>query len=269
MPQERLSFFHRELPRACPFLSFWLYSLRSSSLRLLKSLKRLYRRKPATLKPALRMMAIKTMLNPLSWSLDNWLTVLQAVSAIAVALTVVVGYVVNKRQAEKIRDFDLRLAEQQERAANAERDLAEVRERQAPRKLPAETFINSLKGKPKGVAHILYHHKDDFEAYNFAVQLWMALTAAGWTVIDQPAPIPPEGPETPQPLRNLPSIARYGGGPGVAISVHTPGAQRPEDGGAVDALVKAFAAANVPATLAGFEGNFPSDFAEIVVGPKP
>src|SRR2546421_322266 len=77
--------------------------------RVLKPFSNWYRKKPASTKPHAKMKSLagslkrsRTMLNPLSWSLDDWFTALQLLSAIILVITVIVGRTTNRRQAEKI-----------------------------------------------------------------------------------------------------------------------------------------------------------------------
>lgn len=72
----------------------------------------------------------KKMLDPRSWSLDSWLTIFQGVSALALAVTVVIGFFLTRKQARTILSL--------ERALETERiKRLELQKFLAPRELPS------------------------------------------------------------------------------------------------------------------------------------
>lgn len=81
------------------------------------------------------------------------------------------------------RNLELAVSTQQERAANAEKQLALVRKRQDPRIFNATLapLLDALKHKPPGTAEILYEEGDG-EVFDFAGMLERCLRSNGWEV---------------------------------------------------------------------------------------
>jgi hypothetical protein len=106
------------------------------------------------------------------------------------------GREINKGQAEKLRQFDkdltdanTKLGKQQERAAEAELKLDELRRQVAPRHVQRHVFLKAVEGQPKARVEIMYL-RDDPECFDLAQQIWRVLQDAQWDVI-APVPIPP------------------------------------------------------------------------------
>jgi hypothetical protein len=85
---------------------------------------------------------------------------------------------------------ETKLAEQQERAAKAELQLAELRRRLEPRSFDWGPFLKSLEGQPKATVEVLYRQGDDAEG--LAESLNMVLQIARWDVVSGPREITPE-----------------------------------------------------------------------------
>lgn len=123
MPQERPSFFVRTLPRVRPLLSFRWGRIMNATARIVTS---------KTIPAQKRNMIEKI----LSLTAESWNDLFQVVSVAAAAVafvalvgTALTGRRVSQRQAETIRNLDIKVAEQQERAAKAELALEEVMKR--------------------------------------------------------------------------------------------------------------------------------------------
>lgn len=141
-----------------------------------------------------------------SWTVEDWNTAFQVLTTIFVAGTVLTGLgtvftgrLVTKRQAQELAATKARttklqtdLAAQQERAANAERQLLEVQERFKPRTMsPREQ--NSLLGLLRSYSSLarqareknretlwIVHPSGDTEATEFASMLTGLFVSAGW-----------------------------------------------------------------------------------------
>lgn len=120
----------------------------------------------------------------------------------------ITGTVINKRQAEQIRQFETTLTASQEDLAKEQHKTAEAQTEAAKAQLALEQFMNVLgknvnqrvidykrfidllKSQPKGSAEIWYE-SDPEEAHFFAVQLSNALKSkgVGWDVELRPFPI--------------------------------------------------------------------------------
>jgi hypothetical protein len=151
-----------------------------------------------------------------SMTLESWNTFFQVVSAIALALTfgagtgaIVTGYVLGKRQSERIAatergtaeanrkaaELDVEAAQQRARAAQAEHDLLALQQRLAPRRISPgahATFVAAL--APYHGSTVVITRLGDLEAGRFADDIISVLTEAGWTVqtVGVGAIIPPE-----------------------------------------------------------------------------
>jgi hypothetical protein len=107
-------------------------------------------------------------------------------------------------------------ARSNERAAEAELKLEQLRNQIAPRHLDRTKFIDALKGQPSAPVEVMYI-TEDAEAFEFAQQIRQALEAAGWQVTKY-GPIPRDL----KIANSLPSTAMAVGGQpsGVTIVVH-------------------------------------------------
>jgi hypothetical protein len=110
--------------------------------------------------------------------------------------TIVVGYLLGKRQETRIAaakaeaaaanerslKLELKAAEQQERAANAEAELLTIQKNLAPRELTGDErarFIGELKADPKCEVWVI-SNRGQGEATGFAKVLVAAFCEAGW-----------------------------------------------------------------------------------------
>jgi hypothetical protein len=85
---------------------------------------------------------------------------------------------------ERAGRVELEAAEQREKAAKAERELLELQQRLAPRRLQGEQidrFINALKNGPTVPINLVASISDQ-EAVDWANQLAALFSQAGWTV---------------------------------------------------------------------------------------
>ena len=80
---------------------------------------------------------------------------------------------------------EIELAKQQAKAAEAEKNLLELRERIKPRRLTdqqSKDFVNALKSHPRGVIRVGWTQQGGDECFNFLSQIIGLLKEAGWTV---------------------------------------------------------------------------------------
>ena len=92
----------------------------------------------------------------------------------------------NSKTLEKdVADAKAGMSKQQARAATAEKDLLDLKERIKPRKLTDQqciNFVKTLKPFPNGVVDFGYTSAGGDETFNFAKQLLPLFKEAGWTV---------------------------------------------------------------------------------------
>ena len=201
---------------------------RKSRLRFFSSwssLIRKYTKKQDNAKLAVRTImtpAVVTMPNDLSsrstllLSIDDWYTIFQVISALALGVTIALGFVINKRQSRQVIALETQLAEAREKQAVAERELLELKERIKPRHIDRSTFLEALTGQPKAPVEVLYL-RDDPETLEFAQEIDNLLKAAGWTVTAR-EPIPVLSPTSPA----IPTTMSVGGQPsGVTVVTHS------------------------------------------------
>lgn len=130
----------------------------------------------------------------MSWELakaifDWTAVVLVGLTFMVGAGALISGNVLNKRQAAKLRQFEMDLEKQRERAANAEAALFELQKAQLQRTLSAQT-ITFLQNQPPGTAHVeILYKRDDPEAADFAESIWGLLASCHWSA-SRPTPIP-------------------------------------------------------------------------------
>lgn len=143
---------------------------------------------------------------PWSWTVEGWNAIFQILTTLFVAGTVITGLgifftgrVVSKRQAQELAEakanmakVETDLAKQQERAANAERQLLEVQERFKPRTM-SPSQQNNLLGllrasssladearQKNGETLWIVHPSGDLEAAEFASLLTGIFVSGGW-----------------------------------------------------------------------------------------
>ncbi len=141
----------------------------------------------------------------------------------------------------------IKLAGQQERAAQAERSLLELQEKLRPRTLSSEQrakLIDALSRIPKGPVEFL-HVEGDHEAFDFAEQVRDVLQKAGWDVGER-------------------TIMLGVNVVGTLIVVHDAQSAPPYAG----ALQKAFASASLD-LVGTLDGKLPQSRVRIIVGHKP
>lgn len=116
--------------------------------------------------------------------------------------------------ARQVGEVQKDVARQQERAAEAEKALAEVREKIAPRRITAG--FPSVRGlDPGGVwmVGIMYKRGDD-EAYQFAVNITNTLRSTGWMIDEEPFPIDKDWTMDPIEATTAPKVR-----PGITILI--------------------------------------------------
>lgn len=160
---------------------------------------------------------------------------------------------------------EIQLAEQQERTAKAERELAEVKRLQEPRRLPVDTFVKALKSKLNPPADIwfgfarVWYVPDVPETYTFALQVKNAMTASGLFGVDEePSPVPYEPPKLME--GHIPPLIRRGAGPGITLEGGNPIS--------VDALMFALSESGFPARESTVKPTRGGGVLFVVVGPK-
>lgn len=126
-------------------------------------------------------------------SIETWKSVADWATIVFIAFTVVSGSAalilgnrINKRQTDQVRKLEMDLAHQQERAAIAEKDLAEVKKNQGPRSIPG-AISTALKQAAPGKA-VLEYQEGNPETFLFASGLRMVLQQGGWDISD-PVPV--------------------------------------------------------------------------------
>ncbi|TWB20018.1 hypothetical protein FBZ99_101809 [Rhizobium sp. ERR 1071] len=107
-------------------------------------------------------------------------------------------------------------AQSNERAAEAELKLEQLRKQVGPRHLDRVKFSEALNGQPSAPVEVLYI-TDDQEAFELSQEIRQSLEAVGWQILKH-APIPKDLPLA----SSLPSAAMAVGGQptGVTIVVH-------------------------------------------------
>jgi hypothetical protein len=126
----------------------------------------------------------------------SWAEILTAAFGLLAATAAVVLYLANKplRQLEAHDNEVLKgaVAEQQTRAATAEKELLELRDRIKPRSLTdqqSEELIGVLKTSPGGTVNFGYTSGGGDESLNFLKQLLPLFRLAGWGVPEKMASI--------------------------------------------------------------------------------
>lgn len=254
MPQEREPYLIRRLPHLRSLLSFEWSRMRAAMVKTAAS---------NTMAEPRR----TTIMNILPNTSEGWSTLFQILTIALVAGTVVTGFLAlyfsnkaNSEQAERVAGLEKATAEAKQKQTEAELSLEELRQRQEPRRLNFDVFVNTLRDKPKGKVLILYQ-PNDLEAYSLAIELFGALHAAAkWEVVDIPQPAP-------QAARGTPPILT----PGVIIEARdTMQAVRPYPEADTplralnDALFNSLGRVNV-----SLDESLPDNFFRVLVGPKP
>jgi hypothetical protein len=165
-------------------------------------------------------------------SLEAWKSIFEDGGVILLGLTFVFGAGaliaanrMNRAQAAKLRDFQLRIEGEQQKTAEAQKEAAKaqlelrsfidkIEKKSRPRRFDPEKFRENLKGNPTG--HIaIWYKAEDIEAFAFARQIHSLLNSAAWQV-SPPVPIP-TGAEDPD-VPNAPAEFVHGGAvPGLTL----------------------------------------------------
>jgi hypothetical protein len=145
------------------------------------------------------------------WTAEGWYPALQTVFIILLGLTfavgvaaILTGLTVTRRQATnlvhaqreaaeakgKTVALEVEAAKQREKAARAEKELAEFQRNVESRAKHAalRQALDALRGKPGGSAELLFQDHDP-EAFSLSATLRSMLVAAGWTIPDEPRPL--------------------------------------------------------------------------------
>jgi hypothetical protein len=120
----------------------------------------------------------------------DWIVVVLAgLTFVSIAIVLVTGNIINKRQAAQLREFDqgltnakTQLGKQQERAATAERSLLALQEHLQPRHLSPEqkeAIKHALEGlQPRQVTITAFMGTPD--GTSFGLELAAAISSGGW-----------------------------------------------------------------------------------------
>jgi hypothetical protein len=208
-----------------------------------------------------------------------WAVVLTAGAALA---GIVSWYFSNKAASateERTRALELRIAEQQERAAKAEQSLLKVQQAIKPRMLDHLAFLEKMKGAPKGPPVDILYKENDEEAHRLALQIqrWLGPGSngdgVGWT-ITRLRPLKDSDAILKNP--DMPTVTRAGfwvvtGGVGL-VTRSIPKAANvfkmtSEDDPAYW-LLYALQGAGLKASTITEDRSLPQNFIRVVVGPK-
>jgi hypothetical protein len=123
----------------------------------------------------------------------DWIVVVLAgLTFVSIAVVLVTGSIINRRQAAQLREFEqgltaakTELGKQQERAATAERNLLALQEHQRPRHLSPEqreVIKRALEGlQPRHVNITAFMGTPD--GTSFGLELAAAINSGGWTAV--------------------------------------------------------------------------------------
>lgn len=171
----------------------------------------------------------------LGLSLESWNYVMLGSLVVGVVATYAVIYLQRlENEAAKLALDEYKLsvardiAEANARTAEAELELANLKEKVAPRRILATNFLKSLEGetKPSMPVEILYS-RDDPDSEQLAGQLLFLLLEAKWPVEDR-RPLPPAAIES-----YLPATLLAGGNTSGVTIVENPGNQDRTIGGSL------------------------------------
>src|ERR1700728_4743595 len=126
-------------------------------------------------------------------SMFDWIVVVLAgLTFVSIAVVLVTGNTINKRQAAQLREFDqgltaakTQLGEQQERAATAERSLLALQEHLQPRHLSPEqkeAIKRALQGLPPRQVNISAFMGTP-DGTSFGLELVAAIKSGGWAAV--------------------------------------------------------------------------------------
>jgi hypothetical protein len=237
------------------------------------------------------MAAKVTTMNPFSWTSETWYFWLSLFALIFVWLSVLTSLgalyasrLVNNAQAARARTFELELAKQQERAAKAEKETLELRQKMLRREIPRWVLLTkideNLKGKATAAFEIVFEPNSD-EIHKTALSLEASLSASGgWKILRNTRPYSEKDtdlilpqyatPEMSKNHFNEPFVTRIGGW--AEFSIIASPADSDETG-----FPKRNSGANV-VTFALMKGGFrtfvnsddrlPAGHVRIIVGPR-
>lgn len=162
--------------------------------------------------------------------------------------------------------LSLTIEEERRKRVEAEARLAELLKRLQPRRLGKDALLKGLQGKPTAVARAFFQ-RDDAESYDFAMDIYGDLLAAGWQV-EIPEPVKPI-PGAP----NLPTafIGATHTGAGIGLIARSiVGVVPPGDPSSpLKALDDAFRGAGFRGVSIVKDEWMPEKVVWIIVGPKP
>ncbi len=222
-------------------------------------------------------------------SLEMWKSFFEFGGAILLFLTFIFGVgallttrKVNERQGAELRAVGLKLSEQQERAANAEKELLEVKERVKRQSLPrwslVEPLSNFLRNKPQGSVEIIFVPEDD-EALKTALSLEAILSAdAKWKILRNAHPYSEDDvvpnfltPALKENPFHITLFERVGGLSDITVLFSAADASEdrysPRAGTAAEALWRGLHVCGFE-TIAAVDPRLAIGTARIVVGPK-
>jgi hypothetical protein len=214
---------------------------------------------------------------------DVLAVVLLGFTFFAGAGVLITGNIINQRQQEKLGILSGDLAKQQERAAKAERDLLELRERvkrqHAPRWVFLEPLSKFLFNRPAGSVEIVFAPEDD-EAQKTAMGIALHVgPTPNWKIIGLPHPYSEEDViprfQTPDMKKNVfhvPLFERVGGISDITVlfspvDAGTDVVPFPRAGTAVEALWRGLIACGFE-PVSEEDPQLTAGTARIVVGPK-
>jgi hypothetical protein len=165
-----------------------------------------------------------------------------------------------------VADLEKAAADARSKQAEAELHLKQLAERQQRQESPRWMYLSPLrallKGKPTGVAEVLYPKEDD-EAASFAFRLAWLMDLAGWKIARR-VPISASLTLLQYSGENDSDgalIKRVGGQRGISLVINT------HEGSAYEPLINALRTCGFSVKEGNFPG-FPDGLIRIVVGPK-
>jgi hypothetical protein len=203
-----------------------------------------------------------------------WAVAATAAAAIAGLVSWYFSQVVAEANDRRTAELELRIAEQRERAANAERDLLTLKREMAPRMLDRVRFLEYLKGKPKGGSVEILYKDNDEEAYTLAVQIqrWLGpgveKDGAGWPIMGLRAL---KESDALHPDPNLPTVIRSGfffSGSGVMLSTRALPSNPFDETHPAIVLRLALERADITALGLTEDPSLPQSMIRVIVGPK-
>lgn len=220
-------------------------------------------------------------------SLEGWKAIFEISGVILLFLTFVSGAGIlltstriNERQAGQLREFNAKLtaaqtelSQQQERAAKAELQLAQLEKLRHPRMFPLAGFVASLKDHGARADVEIWYQPDDSEALMFAQQIMVGLNAAHWRV-SEPIPIPAAAKQSHLPnvasILQLPPALRVGAQPfGVSLISHSLASATSNNKSPFNVLTHALQELQLGNVGGGEDAILSENKIRLIVAPKP